>query len=215
MSTRTRLARLERLERSKGRSQSDYTCPGFVIAPKVAREIVDDYQRLDDAISNSRLRRWFPTEEPDPAAEERAAARLAEHLQTIQCPPDYWRNQADTDRRFLEGGGRVWDEYAQVKARQIVFDGSPDGVAWRRLMDLSYRKRTRAEQAELDQLHRRYPGMPLKDYNPFYETLRASEESIREAAANGLIELTEPIESYYKNKNALWERVDRYRSGRR
>jgi hypothetical protein len=41
------------------------------------------------------------------------------------------------------------------------------------------------EQAELDQLQRRYPGMPLKDYNPFCESLRASDEWDPGPAAGG------------------------------
>ncbi len=217
MSTRTRLARLERLERLKRRSAPDHSfpsCPGFVIAPKVAEEIIDDYQYLEGALSPFRS---LSIEKPDRGAEEKAVARLAEHLRGIPCPPDYWRNQADTDRRFTEEeDGQVWDQYAQAKARLIVFAGSPDGAAWRRMMDLmdvSDKRRTRAEQAELDELHRRYPGMPLKDYHPFHETYRVCKESIREAAANGQIELPEPMGSYYSNENALWELVDRYRSG--
>jgi hypothetical protein len=210
MNTRTRLARLKRLERIEGlerAGQPDYSCPGFVIAPKVALEIVDDYQYLEQAVCEIGL----DLREPDPAAEEQAAARLAENLRGIQCPPDYWRNQADADLRFLEGSGRPWDHYAQVKARRIVFEASPDGAAWRRMMDLSDRKRTRAEQAELDQLHLRYPGMPLKDYNPFYEFNRGFEASIREAVANGSMELTKPIANCYSTEIAVWNRVDRYR----
>jgi hypothetical protein len=83
------------------------------------------------------------------------------------------------------------------------------------MMDLSHRKRSLAERAELDELPRRYPGMPLKDYNPHYEFCRWCNESVREAAANGLIQLTKPKESYYSTENAGWELVDRCRSGRR
>jgi hypothetical protein len=74
------------------------------------------------------------------------------------------------------------------------------------MMDLSYRRRNRAEQAELDQLHRRYPGMPLKHYDPMYETNRFTEEKILEYGADGLVE-----DGWYSIENALWKRLDRYR----
>jgi hypothetical protein len=217
------LARLQRLERLKRRSQPDDSCPDFVIAPEVARAIVDDYDCLTRLLSplwafmNRMLKKYggTPGPEPDPAAEEEAAARLAGHLREIHCPPDYWAKQADTDRKKLRDFSNSvepsasGDEGVQLRARLIVFDGSPDGAAWRRMMELSYRKRTCAQQAELDELHRRYPGMPLKDYNPMYETIRHMEEVTRKDRA----EKSSEQEAFTGHgfDDALWKRVQRYR----
>ena len=68
------------------------------------------------------------------------------------------------------------EELVEVKARLIVFDASPDGAAWRKMMHLSHKTRTRADQAELDELNRHYPGMPLKHYASWYEETRFWEE---------------------------------------
>jgi hypothetical protein len=56
MSTRGRLARLERLERQVQLTQAsrpDVSCPEFVIAPEVARAIVEAHERLDDQVSSN------------------------------------------------------------------------------------------------------------------------------------------------------------------
>ncbi len=107
MSTRARLARVERLERFERASQPDHSCPDFVIAPELARAIVDDYERLKGLLRRAgwlaispEFAQW--TERPDPAAEEEVAARLAGHLRNINCPPDYWAKQADTDRKDVQ-----------------------------------------------------------------------------------------------------------------
>ena len=79
MTTRRRLARLERLERL----QPTPSCPWFIIAPERAQAIIAAYNRLgwsgnpDD-----------PFGPPDPAVEEETAARLAELLREVRCPPD-------------------------------------------------------------------------------------------------------------------------------
>ncbi len=219
MSTRARLARLERLKRLKQASRPDHVCPTFVIAPELARAIVDDYERLKDllgrrtCISYPELAKFLPR--PDPAAEEEVAARLAGHLRGIHCPPDYWANQADTDRRLTDDLQKPFvlsDALVQVKARLIVFGGSPEGAAWRRMMELHYRKRTRAEQAELDQLHQRYPAMPLKSYNLFYESDRKTFEALDEVRRKFEGQSIRAAEhDWYRTQNALWKRVDPYR----
>jgi hypothetical protein len=225
MSTRARLARLERLKRLERASRPDHACPTFVIAPELARAIVDDYERLKGLLGRARWLAISPvfaqiTPKLDPAAEEQVAARLAEHLRDVRCPPDYWANRADADRkdieRFFSGSEPLasCDEAVQLRARLIVFGGSPEGAAWRTMMELHYRKRTRAEQAELDQLHRRYPGMPLKSYHPFYESDRAMFEVLDGARRKfeGLPQSTRPAEhDWYGTENALWRRVDQYR----
>jgi hypothetical protein len=151
------------------------------------------------------------TERPDPAAEEKeeaeVAARLAEHLRGVRCPPDYWAKQADTDRRLLDDGVEPavsGDELVQLQARLIVFEGSPDGAAWCRMMHLSYKKRTRAEQAELDELNRRYPGMPLKHHDPLYEVTRHMEEILREHGRDD-------GSTWHGNEDAIWKCVERCR----
>jgi hypothetical protein len=50
MTTRGRLARLERLERLKWTNESDHSCPGFVIVPEIARAIRDEYNRLHELL---------------------------------------------------------------------------------------------------------------------------------------------------------------------
>jgi hypothetical protein len=101
-----------------------------------------------------------------------------------------------------------------------VFDASPDGAAWWRMKHLSYGKPTPAQQAELDQLRRRYPGMPLESHDGgSYEWSRFMKEKLREHVANGLIEPREPVDhnwcnedTRYNDEKALWQRVERYRT---
>ena len=139
MSTRGRLARLERLERQaelKRASRPDVSCPEFVIAPEVARAIVDAYERLEELLSihssndfYTMLNKYggkgeaFMIERPDVPAEEEAAARLAAHLQNVLCPPEYWAKQADTDRRLRDVANQPSlsdEDLVEVKARLIV-----------------------------------------------------------------------------------------------
>jgi len=87
MTTRRRLARLERLERL----QPAPSCPGFIIAPERAQAIIAAYGCLEDLLGRH-LWRGVPNSEqyfglPDPAAEEETAARLAELLRDVRCPP--------------------------------------------------------------------------------------------------------------------------------
>jgi hypothetical protein len=205
MSTRGRRARLERLETT---NEPDHSCP----APGIAEAIVVEYYRLRELLSRYDFPKHLMMDKPDPAAEEEAARRLAECLRNVNCPPDYWVKQADTDRRLDAEPSLSGDALVQVAARLIVFEGSPDGATWRRMMDLSYRKRNPAEQSELDELHRRYPGMPLKHYDWMYEASRNVEEKVRELAASGLIDWTTPVESrWHSFADALWKRVQPYR----
>jgi hypothetical protein len=209
MTTRRRLARLERLERLASR-QPGYSCPEFFIAPELARAIVDTYGRLSDLLSRHSWREIPGMEQifgsPDPAAEDKAAAQLAELLRDIRCPPDYWKKQADTDRRLkYEEAMRPsmsGDQAAQMRARLIVFAGTPVGAVWRRMVDLSQGELTRAEQAELDELHRRYPGMPL--YDPNYESDRFFSRVLRQHGHKDTV-------SWDDFEFALWQRVQRHR----
>jgi len=207
MTTRRRLARLERLERL----QPAPSCPGFIIAPERAQAIIAAYGCLEDLLGRH-LWRGVPNSEqyfglPDPAAEEETAARLAELLRDVRCPPDYWAKQADADRRDIQSyyqdlDSISSDQAVQLKARVIVFQGSPDGAAWRRMMHLTDRRLTPAGQAELADLHRRYPGMPLKDHDSEY--LRKLKDQAREFRRNA-----EPIEweddGWYSS--AVWNLV--------
>jgi hypothetical protein len=157
MSRRGLLARLERLERQvqlKQASRPDVSCPEFVIAPQVARAIVDAYERLRELLSRHRWHSFLSRlpkygrncediERPDIPAEEEVAACLAEHLRNVLCPPNYWAKQADTDRRLRDEQPSLSDrELVEVKARLIVFDASPDGAAWHKMMYLSHKTRT-------------------------------------------------------------------------
>jgi hypothetical protein len=137
MTTRRRLARLERLERL----QPTPSCPEFIIAPERAQAIIAAYDCLGGLLFRHL---WcgipdHPFGLPDPAAEEETAARLAELLRDVRCPPDYWAKQADADRResnlITRTGVRSRvTKPSQLRARMIVFQGSPDGAAWRRMM---------------------------------------------------------------------------------
>jgi hypothetical protein len=216
MSYRANLARLKRLERQMRLVRAgvpDLSCPEFVIAPELARAIVDAHTRLHELLSRQRahsaLGHFGGLEKPDPAAEDEAAACLAELLLDVRCPADYWAKQADTDRRLWENG---IDQSVQavelfpVRARLIVFDGSSVGAVWRRMMELSYRTRTPAQQAELDELTRSYPGMPLEHYSRWYEKIRNMEEMVRKANGG-----SHRLSSWYEFEEALWKRVQRCR----
>jgi hypothetical protein len=208
MTTRRRRARLERLERL----QPAPSCPEFIIAPERAQAIIAAYTDLGRLLFRHL---WCGIPEhpfglPDPAAEEETAARLAELLRDVRCPPDYWAKQADADRRDIESyycdrGSISSDEAVQLRARVIIFQGSPSGAAWRRMMHLTDRHLTPAGQAELADLHRRYPGMPLKDHDP--ECMRRWKKSMREFDRNA-----EPIEREDNStENVLWNIVQQYR----
>jgi hypothetical protein len=102
MTTRRLLERLERLERL----QPTPSCPWFIIAPERAQAIIAAYDCLGNLLSRH-LWRGIPAFEeivglPDPAAAEEAAARLAELVRDVRCPPNYWAKQADTDRRDIQ-----------------------------------------------------------------------------------------------------------------
>jgi hypothetical protein len=202
MTTRRRLARLERLERLHPAP----SCPDFIIAFERAQAIIAAYGRLGWSGNPN-----DPFGLPDPAAQEETAARLAELLRDVRCPPDYWTKQADTDRRDIQSyyqdrGSISSDEAVQLRARVIVFEGSPDGAAWRRMMHLTDSHRTPAGQAELDDLHRRYPGMPLEAHDS--ECVRRWKDSARKLRRN-----PEPIEreddGWYSAP--LWKLVQQYR----
>jgi hypothetical protein len=177
--TRSRLRRLERLERLEQSRQSERPSTGteFYIDPTLARTILEDYQRLRCNFSGH--------PKPLPGEVEEAAARLAASLRGVRCPDDYWAKQADTDRRLLNDLGFKTTlseaEELQLKARMIVFDSSPDGAAWRRMFQLTYRKRNAAENAEFDELNRRYPGMPLEVYDSLVVMVAKLEEQRRDA----------------------------------
>jgi hypothetical protein len=143
-------------------------------------------------------------EAPDIPAEEEAAARLAERLRNVHCPPNYWAKQADTDRRLRDEQSSLSDrELVEVKARLIVFDASPDGAAWRKMMYLSRKTRTPADQAELDELNRHYPGMPLTHYAAWYKNHYFEEQARKwDGGARS---------NWYKSEEALWTQVQRYR----
>jgi hypothetical protein len=117
---------------------------------------------------------------------------------------------------FMGSGG----EDILISARLIVFNASPDGAAWWRMKHLSYGKPTPAQQAELDQLRRRYPGMPLESHDGgLYEWSRFVDEKVREHVANGLIDPSQggdhnwyDEDTMYNDQKALWQRVERYRT---
>jgi hypothetical protein len=214
MSYRANLARLKRLERQMQLARAtvpDLSCSEFVIAPELARAIIDAHTRLHELLSSqhaySVLGRFGGPEKPDPAAEEEAAARLAELLLDVRCPADYWAKQADTDRRLWEDDiDHSADELDPVRARLIVFEGSSVGAVWRRMMELSYRPRTPAQQAELVELTRSYPGMPLEHHSRWYEEIRNMEEIVRKASGG-----SDGLSTRYEFEETLWKRVQRYR----
>ena len=68
---------------------------------------------------------------------------------------------------------------------------------------LSHKTRTRADQAELDELNGHYPGMPLKHYAAWYEK-HFWEEQMRKWDGGAR-------SAWYENEEALWARVQCYR----
>jgi hypothetical protein len=81
-------------------------------------------------------------------------------------------------------------EEAQLLARVLAFEQSPEGLARRRIFQLELDTFSRgpspAEQDELDRLRKLYPDVPLDDDDPLKEAIEAwgrAAEGLRSARA--------------------------------
>jgi hypothetical protein len=163
----------------------------FVIDPEVARSLRDDWERTNQLLST--------VNDPD-AKEEgtRLLASIKERAGAIPCPASYGRTQQDIDSDLLQ---KAWLKRlsatplteaedaveAQARARMLAFDQTPEQLARQRIEELDRidwfwgrgRRRTAAEQQELDDLRLRYPE-PEKDItkDPTYPAILAVEREI-------------------------------------
>ena len=162
---------------------------GFTIDPVLARALRDDYERLSELLR----KRTAPSQYGGPlsAAEEQEEpwlrARITETAKAIGCPVGYGTIQARKDNNRLHqlyckrisppscGGGPLPDaedaEEAQLTARVVAFDESPEGLARNRVRDLLLQRicaeLSPAEETELNVLQSLYPDPPLDPDDPF------------------------------------------------
>jgi hypothetical protein len=137
-------ARLARLERAVAADKH------FIIDPVMARRMRDDYER----------------HRQDPEANPHLWESLKQRARAIGCPPGYgpaqriidaervddawWRRRSDWFGRPLSKAEDV--EAAQAIARMLAYQESPRGRRRRRIRQLLHRRRSAAEQQELDRL---------------------------------------------------------------
>jgi len=167
----------------------------FFIDPVIARALRDDYERLNELCR----KKWAPSEYGGPlsAAEEQEGpwlrTRIAKMAKAIACPVGYEDSdqaKKDSHRRYQLsrkcmsppscGGGALTDaedaEEAQLRARYLVLDQTPEAVARRRIVELvpTFSKvLSPAEQSELDRLKALYPDRPLDPNDPSFRVMQA------------------------------------------
>jgi hypothetical protein len=169
---------------------------GFFIDPVIARVLRDDDERLNELCR----KKWAPSEYGGPltAAEEQEEPwlriRIAKMAKEIGCPAGYMGSvQARKDGNRLHklsrkrmsppscGGGALTDaedaEEAQLTARSLALDQTPEAVARRRIGELELRRIKKvlspAEQSELDRLKPLYPDRPLDPNDPLFRAIQA------------------------------------------
>ena len=168
---------------------------GFFIDPVIARALRDDYERLNEL----GRKKYGPSEYGGPlsAAEKQEEpwleTRIAKMAKEIGCPVGYEGSaqaRKDDDRRgqlWLKrmsppscGGGALTDaedaEEAQLRARYLVLEQTPEAVARRRIFELvpTFSKvLSPAEQSELDRLKALYPDRPLDPNDPSFRAIQA------------------------------------------
>jgi hypothetical protein len=170
-------ARLQKLERAMSVAENDPDpARTFVIDPAVAKALRDDHER-----DLNLLRRQYGSGEYGPklsAAEMEEKSRLSisikERAREIGCPASYGPVQRDIDFKRLQKArlkrfhgtsmtAAEDAEEAQARARMLAFDQTPEQLARQRIEELDRidgcggRRRTAAEQHELNDLRQRYP----------------------------------------------------------
>jgi hypothetical protein len=137
-------ARLDRLEHAVAADKH------FIIDPFMARRMRDDYERYRQ----------------DPEADPYLWQSIKQRARAIPCPPSYgpaqrindservedawWRRRPDWFGKPLSKADDA--EEAQAIARMLAYQESPRGRRTRRIRQLLHRRRSAAEQQELDRL---------------------------------------------------------------
>ena len=150
----------------------------------VAKALRDDYHRLGELV-----RKKDPLSAAELEEESNLRVRIGDRARAIGCPAGYGLKQAQQDNNRLHqldckrisppscGGGALPDaedaEEAQLRARVVAFDESPEGCARRRIRELEMQWRSAVEQNELDNLRTLYPDLPLDPDNPLTEAFEA------------------------------------------
>jgi hypothetical protein len=156
-------------------------CTGSLIDAAVAKALRDDYNRLTELGRKSLGRDKRGLSAAEIEEESRLSASIAERARAIGCPEGYGPRQARKDHNRLHwlyckrlsprssGGGTLSAtesaEEAQLVARVLAFEESPEGLARSRILNLQLLtwsgKISTAEQTELDSLLKLYPDEPL------------------------------------------------------
>ena len=177
-------ARLDRLTASTSTDRD-------LIDPALARALRDDGERLNEL----GRKRYAPSQHGGPLTaaeveeESKLGERIADRARAIGCPAGYGPKQAQKDSNRLHqlyckrisppscGGGALPDaedaEEAQLRARVVAFDESPEGCARRRIRDLEMQWLSAVEQNELDNLRTLYPDLPPDPDDPLTEAFEA------------------------------------------
>jgi hypothetical protein len=165
----------------------------------VANALREDYHRLTELIQQSghpgRRDKLSPAEIEE---ESTLRARIADRARQIGCPKEYGPKQERNDENRLHalhckrisppscGGGTLsaaeCAEEAQLLERTLAFRESPEGLARRRILELTLatfsRGPTPAEEDELDRLRKRYPDVPLDDDDPLKKAVEACGQAL-------------------------------------
>src|ERR1700726_1555046 len=158
----------------------------FTIDNAVAKALRDDYHRLGEL---ERKKCGDPLSAAEVEEESKLGERVADRARAIGCQAGYGLKQAQKDSNRLHqlyckrisppscGGGALPDtedaEEAQLRARVVAFDESPEGCARRRIRDLEMQWLSAVEQNELDNLRTLYPDLPLDPDDPLTEAIEA------------------------------------------
>ena len=156
----------------------------WLIDAAVAMALRDDYERLNELI-----RRGEQLSTAEKEEESMLRARIADTARAIGCAEGYGSKQERNDsyrlhslhcKRLSCGGGSLSEsestEEAQLTARVLAFQESPEGVARRRIFELKLQSfstgLSAAEQDELDSLQNLHPDEPL-DCDPLKDAIEA------------------------------------------
>jgi hypothetical protein len=172
--------------------QKDDVC-NFTIEPSLAKAIRDDYERQIKLFRKE----VGPSENGGPPSaselEEKLMleARIADRASKISCPPGYGVKEyvADSGRIRDLSYKRSWPsscgtlneaddaEEAQLRARIVVYEGSPEGRGRQRIFGLSLKSfapgLSAAEQNEYDSLKLLYPDPPPDPNDPLKDARAA------------------------------------------
>jgi len=176
MSARSFRRRLDQLERAsnKAKEQNKPRPFKFTIDPALAKVLRDDYERSLEFNGKS-------LSVADMEEKAILDKRIANSVKLVRLPPEYGAKEAELDRRRLRDDftkrrtprTRFSDaedaEEAQLRARVLAFEQTPEGRGRKRLDELGsdlvfqkmFGKLNTAEQDEYDRLSELYPSLDL------------------------------------------------------